>query len=194
MCFRFLPGNEPARQLRGGPLFERSAANWARWPLRWLSRGHIIWAHHPGESVRTVVRGCEGWFVPMPANPALSEILERRPFATLAVDYHADVLGLLHPDDASPDALRAGAHIGNNWTWWNHPDRISALTRGLVAADVITTPWPEYLGPLVRTFGRPVFLLPDTHPGDVRAFTRAWKGNVRPAMSSAAHARRLTDG
>lgn len=186
MCLRFVPGNDVVYDLRGGPVFERELSafhhRWLGWLVRAATRGHRVILHPPG-TTETRIRGCETCFVPMPGNPTLAGVLESRAFYGVIVDYHADVLRLLHYDDAAPDMRKAGQTVPDEaWEWWAEPERQESLTRGLAAADVITTPWAGLVGPLGQRFGKPVIHLPDTHPGSTRAFRRVWRREVAPAM------------
>lgn len=186
MCLRFLPGNDLAYDRRGGPLFERELSafhhRWLGWLVRRLSGGHRVILHPPSQT-EVRIRACETWFAPMPAHPTIAGILENRVLYGVIVDYHADALRLQHPDDAAPDIKQAGQTVTDEaWEWWYQPERQESLARGLVAADVITTPWAGLVTPLARSFGKPVIHLPDTHPGSTGAFRRVWRREVAPAM------------
>lgn len=79
---------------------------------------------------------------------------------------------------------------GHRILLWSVPERQESLTRGLVAADVITTSWAELVGPLAQRFAKTVIHLPDTHPGATKAFRKAWNRQVIPAMRRAQEERR----
>lgn len=199
MCLRFLPGAEEYYDLRGGPVFERNADQvngWLGRLLTHLNGGHRILLHNPDKSEGTTFvvdlsARCETWFLQMPSSPHLARILEDRPFNTLIVDYTGDALFLLHPDDAAPDMKRAGQAMTDvAWRWWSQPERQESLTRGLNAADVITTSWAGLVGPLAQRFGKPVIHLPDTRPGATKAFRKVWNRQVIPAMRRAQEERR----
>lgn len=181
MCFRFIPNHPDSCELRGAPAF-RVAAKWQR-IAAWLhldDQHDIIIQASSGE-VR--IRPCERWFVLMPGNTGMARLIESRLMAEVVVDYHGDVLNLLSNTEAGEAMRTAGdTNTPESRAFWKQPKVQGSLITSLQSADVITTPWPE-LVPKLLIFGHPVVLLPDTHPGKLRPFRKAWK-NVNKALTT----------
>lgn len=185
MCFRFLPNSEETGALRGAPVFAADQRAWQRSKIM-RATGHEILITEGSQSIQ--IRPCEQWFLLMPGHLQVAELIEERPFRAIVVDYHADVLQLMDLDDASPASKEAGATVPReSWEWWSHPDRQESMTRSLRAADVITTPFPEYI-PALKAFTPRVVLLPDVKKGGSGPwlpFRKAWDKNVRIAIEEA---------
>lgn len=140
-----------------------------------------------GTMIAGPIYPCEVWLLLMPGRLQIAELLEEHPMGALIVDYHADVLSLTPRADHSPDSKQAGSTVPHeSWEWWQQPEPQEAMSRSLAAADLITTPFPEYI-PALKTFGHPVIHLPDTRPKDWRAFRKAWANDVTAAIQEIAN-------
>jgi hypothetical protein len=102
-------------------------------------------------------------FLLMPATAPLADYIEtcqRLPGRSTVIDVHADVLRLLSTPSAEMVVSRDGRGDREAWAWWARRDRQDALRRSIVAADVVTTPWPQMVNAL-RGLNPRVVLLPD---------------------------------
>lgn len=172
MCLNFCSHNPVVTELRGGPVFRRVQKGQRFWQRFGLFGEHELNICLPGEPIP--VRGCEVWFITSCPSVELAEKINNQ-FNLTVLDYHYDALHLNDDLDVPPDMRSAGdTNPPQAWEFWGHPDRQQGALAGLEAADVITTPWPS-LVPALKQFGHPVFVLPDTHPGKLRAFKKSWR-------------------
>lgn len=166
-CFTFAhPAERWAADLRGYDFFTYLRRGLA---VRRLLGGHGRVQLTTGGTVRSCRD--ELLHIVMPGDPGHARYLEWRRAKTrhraTVVDVTADVLGLL---DTPTEAMRRAADDlvhGNSpesLAFWARPESRRALTRCLVAADVVTTSWEALVAPLAELSGRPAFHVPDLRP------------------------------
>lgn len=154
MCFRFIPNEIEAGELRGAPLFRE-------WKKSGYGRPHETHIMTPGPHTMEITN-CEAWFILMPGNTGVANYIASAKHP-IVVDYHGDVLRLL-PEVPPLDMVLAGLTVKPGaWEWWSQPEPQASIRRSLRSATIITTPWPDLVEPL-REINPNVVLLPDYKP------------------------------
>jgi hypothetical protein len=159
-CIRYAhPGHQRTAELRGLAVFK--AAQVALKLLRPLGgHGRV----NIGAEIRNPCFD-ELLFIIAPSSPDVAEYIEwcnSQRYMSTVVDVVADTLGLLPDLHPEMQVSHDGRGDQEAWAWWSHPDRQDALRRSIVAADVVTTSWPQLVEPL-RELNPTVMLLPDWH-------------------------------
>lgn len=166
MCFRFIPNDADAGELRGAQLFRE----WKE-----IGYGHPHETHLMSPGMHSMeITNCEAWFILMPGNRAVADYVVGAQHP-IVVDYYGDVLRIAG-EHASDKMREAGLTVPvESWEWWATPEPRDSILRSLAAATIVTTPWPELVEPL-REINPTVMLLPDYKPFLASlAFRLAWE-------------------
>lgn len=171
-CIRYAhTGHQRTAELRGLTVFKAAqAALTLLRPFGGHGRVHI------GAEIRDPCSD-ELLFIIMPSSPEVADYIEwcnsQRCMSTF-VDIVADTLGLLPDPHSEMQVSHDGRGDQEAWAWWSDPDRQDALRRSIVAADVVTTSWPQLVEPL-RELNPAVVLLPDCDPDNPFRFWRKFR-------------------
>lgn len=165
MCFRFIPNDTEAGELRGGPFFR----NWNPF----ITSGHEVIVNTPGDFIETYST-CEVWFVLMPSGDGMADFLCGGTISASVVDYYGDVLRLA--GEGTEEMRRAGrTNSPEAWEWWARAEPQENLLKSMRSATLVTTPWPELVAP-IRDINPSVLLLPDYNPKNGgRLFRASWE-------------------